>query len=422
MRTSVGAAGVSRLPLLILLLGSITAIGPMSIDLYLPAFPELTRSLHTSESMVQLTLTACLVGLAIGQALIGPLSDAIGRRKPLLVGMAGYAVASVVCALAPSVEALALGRFLQGLAGAAGAVLAQALVRDLVDGPMVASILSRLLLVMGVAPVLAPTLGGQLLGLTGWRGLFWVLTAFGVIMTVVVALFVRETLPHERRRSGGVAGTLRTYRQLLGDRRYVGYAAISALGFLTIFGYVSGSPFAYQEVHGVSPQVFGLLFGLNSIGMVAASQWNARLVLRSPSFQILRRALPFTVAAGLVLLLTTATGWFGLVGLAAPLFVLMSSLGLVLPNAGALALNRHPESAGTAAAMVGMTQFVVGAVAGPVIGALGAATAVPMAGVIAGGALGMAVIVLILAPSERTTRGSVEAGQEAEREAAPLLH
>ncbi|SFG33310.1 MFS transporter, DHA1 family, bicyclomycin/chloramphenicol resistance protein [Actinopolymorpha cephalotaxi] len=406
MRTSAGNAGVPRMPLLVLLLGSITAIGPMSIDLYLPAFPELARSLHTTEPLVQLTLTACLVGLAVGQALIGPLSDAIGRRRPLLVGMAGYAVASVLCALAPTVEALAAGRFLQGLAGSAGAVLAQALVRDLVDGPMVASILSRLLLVMGVAPVIAPTLGGQLLGLTGWRGLFWLLAAFGLVMTGVVAVFVRETLTAERRRTGGVVGTLRTYRMLVRDRRYVGYAGMSAFGFLAIFGYVSGSPFAYQVVHGVSPQTYGLLFGMNSVGLVAASQWNARLVLRVPPFQILRRALWLSVTAAVALVFTATTGAFGLAGLAVPLFALMTSIGLVLPNAGALALNRHPESAGTAAAMVGMTQFMVGAAAGPFIGSLGSHTAVPMAGVIAAGVLGVLAIALVLAPSEPRTRGS----------------
>ncbi|WP_020573142.1 Bcr/CflA family multidrug efflux MFS transporter [Actinopolymorpha alba] len=418
MRTSAGSAGVSRLPLLVLLLGSITAIGPMSIDLYLPAFPELTRSLHTTEPMVQLTLTACLVGLAIGQAVVGPLSDAIGRRRPLLVGMAGYAVASVLCALAPSIEALTIGRFLQGFAGSAGAVLAQALVRDLVDGPMVARILSRLMLVMGVAPVLAPTLGGQLLRLTGWRGVFWVLAVFGVIMTGVVAAFVKETLPEERRRRGGVAATFRTYRRIVADRRYVGYAAVSALGFLAIFGYVSGSPFAYQEVHNVSPQAFGLLFGINSIGLVAASQLNARLVLRMPSFKILRRAVPVTVAGALALVFTTITGAFGLVGLSVPLFVVVASLGLVLPNSGALALNRHPESAGTAAALVGMTQFVVGAFAGPFIGSMGVGTAVPMAGVIGAGALGMLVIALVLTPGERRmARGTLpEQSQQPERE------
>jgi len=325
----------------------------------------------------------------------------------------GYAFASVLCALAPNIEMLTAGRFLQGFAGSAGAVLAQALVRDLVEGPMVASVLSRLILVIGVAPVLAPTLGGQILGLTGWRGLFWVLAGFGVIMTGVVAVFVRETLPQERRQRGGVVSTLRGYRRVVRDRRYVGYAAVSAFGFLAVFGYVSGSPFAFQEVHGVSPQTFGLLFGLNGVGLVAASQLNARLVLRIPSFVILRRALPVTVTGALALAITTSTGAFGIVGLAVPLFVVMTSLGLVLPNSGALALNQHPESAGTAAALVGLTQFVVGAFAGPFIGAVGAGTAVPMAGVIAGGALGMSVIVALLVRGDRSdARAAVRQPQE----------
>jgi MFS transporter, DHA1 family, multidrug resistance protein len=426
VRTPVGVAGSTlpdrpaRLPLFVLLLGSITAIGPLSIDLYLPAFPELTRSLHTSEAMVQLTLTACLVGLAIGQAFIGPLSDTVGRKRPLVAGMIGYTAASAVCALAPTIEILLAGRFLQGFAGSAGAVLAQALVRDLVDGPMVARILSRLILVIGVAPVLAPTFGGQLLGLTGWRGLFWALAGFGVIMTGIVVVFVRETLPTELRQRGGVRGTLRGYRRVMSDRRYLGYGAISAFGFLAVFGYVSGSSFAYQEVYGVSPQTFGLLFGVNGVGLVCASQLNARLVLKVPSFVILRTVLPITGAGALAMLFTTVTGAFGILGLAAPLFVVMTSLGLILPNSGALALNRHPRSAGTAAALVGMTQFVVGGLAGPIIGLAGAGSAIPMAAVIVTGVVGMGVIATLLAPGEpkggaryRRSRTPVEAAEPA---------
>jgi MFS transporter, DHA1 family, multidrug resistance protein len=411
VRTTAGPAGSTlrekpaRMPLLVLLVGSITAIGPLSIDLYLPAFPELTRALHTTEAMVQLTLTACLVGLASGQAFLGPLSDAVGRRRPLIAGMIGFTAASVLCALAPTIEVLLAGRFLQGFAGSAGMVLAQALVRDLVEGPMIARVLSRLMLVIGVAPVLAPTFGGQILGLTGWRGLFWALAGFGVIMTFVVVTFVRETLPTERRQRGGLLGSLRGYRRVSSDRRYLGYGAISACGFLAIFGYVSGSSFAYQDVYGVSPQTFGLLFGLNGVGLVCASQLNARLVLRVPSFVILRTVLPITAAGALAMLFTTATGAFGIVGLAAPLLVVMTSLGLILPNSGALALGRHPESAGTAAALVGMTQFVVGGIAGPVIGLAGTGSAVPMAVVMMTGVAGMCLIATLLARGEPRRRG-----------------
>jgi len=395
--------GPSRVPVLVLLLGSITAIGPLAIDLYLPAFPELARALHTSEAMVQLTLTATLVGLAVGQVVIGPLSDSVGRRRPLIAGIATFALASVLCALAPTIELLIAGRFVQGVGGAAGTVLAQALVRDLVEGPMVARILSRLILVIGAAPILAPSLGGQLLGLAGWRGLFWALAGFGVVMTGVVATFVRETLPGERRQRLGLRTTAQRYRRVVADRRYLGYGAISVCGFLTVFGYVSGSSFAYQEVHGVSPQAFGLLFGLNGVGLVCASQLNARLVLRVPPFTILRRALPLAGVGALALLLTTTTGAFGVVGLAVPLFLIVTSLGLILPNSGALALNRHPKSAGTAAALVGMSQFVVGGLAGPIIGVAGTDSAVPMAVVMASGILGVVVVSSLLAPGERST-------------------
>ncbi|MBM7787069.1 multidrug effflux MFS transporter [Tenggerimyces flavus] len=420
MRTPAGASGVPQLSGLVLLLGSIIAIGPMSIDLYLPAFPGLITSLETTEPMVQLTLTACLVGLASGQAVIGPLSDAIGRRRPLLAGMALYALASVACALAPTVEILTAGRFIQGVAAAAGTVISQALVRDLVEGPYVARVLSRLLLVMGLAPILAPTLGGQLLLVTGWRGLFWLLAGFGVLMTVVVAVFVKETLPVERRHQGGVADALRSYRSLLRDRRYVGYAALSMLGFVAIFAYVSGSPFAYQEVHQLSPQLFGLMFGINSVGLVAASQLNARLVLTVSPFRILLHAVPFMALAAVALLITTATGWFGLAGLTVPLFVLISSVGLVLPNAGALALNRHPESAGAAAALVGTIQFVVGAFAGPLIGVMANGTAVPMAVVIAIGAFGAVAVAGLLVLGDRRRGPSVPAARHESADQNPL--
>lgn len=403
-----------------ILLGSIIAIGPMSIDLYLPAFPELTRSFDVSESMVQLTLTGFLVGLAIGQLIVGPLSDAVGRRRPLLVGMIAYAVASVLCALAPTIELLAAGRFLQGLVGSTGSVLALALVRDLVDGPMVARVISRLILVIGIAPVLAPTLGGILLPVTGWRGIFVTLAIFGAIMAVVVAVFVKETLPAERRNREGITGSLRSYRTVITDKWYVAYASISVLGFVMIFGYVSGAPFAYQEVYGVSPQVFGFLFGGTAIGMVVASQVNARLVLRIPPLRVLARTVPVTAIAGLVLVLTQTTGAFGIVGLAVPMAVVVGSFGLILPNAGALALNRHPESAGTAASLVGTGQFAIGGFVGPLIGAAGGGTSpVPMAVLIAAAALGLTVLATLLARRDTEAMSTVRLDTDDE---ASLVH
>lgn len=400
-----------------ILLGSIIAIGPMSIDLYLPSFPELTRSFGVSESTIQLTLTAFLAGLAVGQLVVGPLSDTVGRRPPLLVGMIGYSIASVLCAVAPTIEVLIAGRFLQGLVGSTGMVLALALVRDLVDGPMMARVISRLILVIGVAPVLAPTLGGQLLPITGWRGLFAVLAAFGVIMAVVVAVFVKETLPADRRNREGIAGTVRSYRSVITDRRYLAYAMISVLGFLMIFAYVSGSPFVYQEIYGVSPQVFGVLFGSTALSMVIISQLNARLVMRTPPLQVLARAVPVTVTAALVLLLTASTGAFGVIGIAVPLIVMFGSFGLILPNAGALALNRHPKSAGTAASLVGTSQFAIGGVAGPAIAAAGGGESpVPMAVVIVVAALGVTTLALVSARRDRTAMATVPT------EEASLVH
>lgn len=389
-----------------MLLGSIIAVGPMSIDLYLPAFPQLTELLDTSARSVQLSLTAFLIGMAAGQVVIGPLSDAIGRRRPLVIGMIAYTLSSLLCMIAPSIEVLVGARLLQGLAGSVGTVMALALVRDMFDGPHLARMMSRLILVMGAAPVFAPMLGGWLLNIAGWRGLFGVLTGFGLVMTVVVAVFVSETVDTSDRRHPGVAQTLRSYRRVLADRRYLGYAAIQVSGFVLIFGYVSGSSFAYQEVHHVSEQVYGMLFGVNAVGQVVASQVNAWLVLRRDAGSILRRTLPVTVIGSAALVLTTTTGLGGLVGLAVPMFVIMCTVGLILPNAGALALNRHPHNAGTAAAFVGMAQFAIGSMVGPVVSSFGTGSAAPMAIVIAFGVTCMVVLTLVVGVAARRTGAS----------------
>ena len=386
---------------MVILLGSIIAVGPMSIDLYLPAFPQLTELLQTGARSVQLSLTAFLIGMAVGQIVIGPLSDAVGRRKPLVIGMIAYTLASLLCMISPTIEVLIASRLLQGLSGSVGAVMALALVRDMFDGPQLARMMSRLILVMGAAPVFAPMLGGWLLNLTGWRGLFGVLAGFGLVMTVVVAVFVSETLHTADRQHPGVRQTARSYRQVLADRRYLGYAAIQVSGFVLIFGYVSGSSFAYQEVHQVSEQVYGMLFGLNAVGQVIASQVNAWLVLRRDAASILRRTLPVTVLGAAALVLTTTTGFGGLSGLAVPMFVIMTTVGLILPNAGALALNRHPHNAGTAAAFVGMAQFAIGSLVGPVVSSFGTGSAAPMAIVIAVGVTSMVLLSVVVGASDR---------------------
>ncbi|MFE1908193.1 multidrug effflux MFS transporter [Streptomyces gardneri] len=368
--------------LVTLVLGGLTALPPLSMDMYLPALPEVTGALHAPAATVQLTLTACLAGMALGQLVVGPMSDKWGRRRPLLAGMVVYVLATAVCALAPTAELLIGFRLLQGLAGAAGIVIARAVVRDLYDGVEMARFFSTLMLISGVAPIVAPLIGGQILRITDWRGVFYVLTVIGVLLTLVVWRFLGETLPPERRHEGGVGDALRTMRGLLADRVFAGYMLTGGLAFAALFAYISASPYVVQEIYGASPQTFSLLFGVNSIGLVVVGQINGKLLVGRVSLdKALGWGIGTILLASLALVLMT-TGVFGEVGLvpvAAGLFVLMSAMGLALPNTNAQALMRTPHAAGSASALLGTSSFLIGAVASPLVGIAGEHTAVPMA-------------------------------------------
>jgi DHA1 family bicyclomycin/chloramphenicol resistance-like MFS transporter len=361
---------------LLILLGLMTGVGPFSIDMYLPALPSIADEFHASASIVQLTLTACLVGLGLGQLLVGPLSDRWGRRRPALVGLGLYAAISLGCALSPSAEVLSVARLVQGVAGGATIVIARAVVRDLHSGAAAAAYFSRLVLVFGLAPVVAPSIGGFVLRLTDWRGVFVVLAVIGALVFAGTLVALPETLPVARRHPGGLRETLVGMRTILDDRGYVGY--VLALGFAgaALFGYISGSSFVLQRVYGASPQLYGLLFGLNAVGFILAGQLNRRLVYRAPARRLLAAGLVVLVTAAVALAI--ATRWHSLVGAAVPMFVFMSALGIVMPNATALALDLHPERAGAASAMLGAAQGLLGALAAPLVGLAGANTATPM--------------------------------------------
>lgn len=390
---------------LVLVLGALIAIGPLTIDMYLPALPAITAGLQTTETAVQLTLTGTLVGLALGQLLIGPLSDVVGRRLPLLAGLAAHIVASVLCVFAPTIVVLGALRVLQGLGVAAATVVATAVVRDLFSGASFARIFSRLMLVMGLAPILAPTLGSGLLRWTEWRGVFAALAVLGALLIVVAALRLPETLPVTRRRHGGVAATMRDYRGLLNDRAFVGLVLVAGLAMASLFAYVSGSSFVLQQEYGLDEQQFGLAFGGGAVGLIGATQFNVRLLRRYTPQQILVSALIAGTGAGLLLVLFAATGFGGLVALLASLWLVLAAAGLALPNAPALAMSRHSEAAGTAAALLGAVQFGIGALSAPLVGLFGTG-AVPMAVVIAGGmAAALAVMVLVV---PRATLGEVD--------------
>ncbi|MET9893300.1 multidrug effflux MFS transporter [Streptomyces sp. NPDC006465] len=382
-RPSAGLGAPGRTGLLVtLILGGLTATPPLAMDMYLPALPEVTGSLHAPAATVQLTLTACLAGMALGQLVVGPMSDRWGRRRPLLAGLAVYVVATVLCALATDVGLLVAFRLAQGLAGAAGIVIARAVVRDLYDGVAMARFFSTLMLISGVAPVVAPLIGGQILRVTDWRGVFVVLTAVGIALTAVVWAKLPETLPPAERHGGGVGEALRAMRGLLADRVFAGYMLAGGFTFAALFAYISASPFVIQEIYGASPQTFSLLFGANSVGLVIAGQVNGKLLVGRVALEkVLAVGLSLVVLAATALLLMSS-GVLGTVGIApvsAALFVLMSAMGLALPNTQALALMRVRHAAGSASALLGTSSFLIGAIASPLVGIAGERTAVPMA-------------------------------------------
>lgn len=384
---------------LVLALGTLVALGPLTIDMYLPALPAIASWFDSTDAQVQLTLTGTLAGLAFGQLVIGPVSDAVGRRLPLLVGLALHVTASALCALAPNIVVLGALRVVQGLGIATTGVVTMAVVRDLFSGNAFAQLVSRLMLVMGAAPILAPTLGSAVLSGTDWRGVFLTLAGFGVLLIAVAATRLPETLPAERRRRGGARDTLRVYRSLLADRTFVGMTLVAGAAMGALFAYVSGSSFVFQQHYGLSEQQFGLAFGAGAVGLIATSQLNVVLLRRYDPHQILRTALAAGAVAGVALVAIAGTGLGGLPALLAVLWMVLAATGLCLPNAPAAALTRHGAAAGTAAALLGAVQFGVGAAIAPLVGLLGNGP-VAMAAAIAGGMLiAFAVLALVVGPA-----------------------
>jgi DHA1 family bicyclomycin/chloramphenicol resistance-like MFS transporter len=381
-----------------LVLGAFVAVGPLTIDMYLPALPTITTQLQTTQAAVQLTLTGTLVGLAVGQLVIGPLSDALGRRRPLLAGTALHVLASLLVLLAPNVAVLGALRVLQGVGTAAGAVIALAIVRDLYDGRAAATMLSRLFLVMGAAPVLAPTIGGEVLRFTSWRGVFALLAVYGVALLAMGSRALHETLPAPARSPLRLSSTARTYRGLLRDRSYVGLVLVAGLTMAALFTYVAGASFVYQDQFGLDQQQFGLLFGAGAVWLITATQVNPLVLRRFAPAQVLLAGSAVGLLAGVVLVALSATGTGGLAGVVVPLWVVLFASGLALPNAPALALSRHGEAAGAAAALLGAVQFGIGAVVSPLVGLLGNDARSMGLVVLAALLLGTTVLVLVVRP------------------------
>jgi DHA1 family bicyclomycin/chloramphenicol resistance-like MFS transporter len=337
---------------------------------------------------VQVSLAMYFVGIALGQAFYGPLSDRIGRKPALAFGLTVFVASSIGCALAWNVESLIGFRFLQALGGCAPLVVPRAVVRDYFDERESVRMLSMLILVMGLAPILGPLIGGQLLVNFGWRSVFWVLTAYGATWAVVVGLFLPESLAPEDRRRQPVRAILAIYGQLLRDRIYIAYVLTGGFMFAGLLTYITGSPFVFIEIFHVPPDRFGLFFGTNAIGIIAASQINRWLAARMDPRRVVGLILPIAMAAGFGMLFSAYTGLGGFAGILVPLFCFITCYGFIMPSATALAMAPYGAIAGSASALLGTLQFVLGATAGALVGALGNGTAVPFAAVIAGCGLG----------------------------------
>jgi DHA1 family bicyclomycin/chloramphenicol resistance-like MFS transporter len=368
---------------LAVVLGALTAMGPLAIDMYLPALPTIARELDTSAAAVQVSLAVYFIGIAVGQAFYGPLSDRWGRKPALYFGLSLFIVSSVGCALATSVRTLIALRFLQALGGCAPLVVPRAVVRDYFDQRGSVRMLSVLILVMGLAPILAPLIGGQLLVNLGWRSVFWVLAAYGALWLTIVTIALPESLPSVRRQSHRFAEVLAVYGRLLADRAYMGYVLSGGLIFSGLLAYIAGSPFVFIELFDVPPERYGLFFGMNAIGIITASQINRWLASRFDARHVVSVVLPVATTAGLVLIVDAYTGFGGFPGILVPLFVFIACHGFVAPNTTALAMAPHGRVAGSASALLGTVQFMLGATAGAMVGVFGDGTAVPFAAVIA---------------------------------------
>ena len=371
---------------LALALGSFAAIGPLSLDMYLPGLPILAEDLKSTTSMAQLSLTACLLGLALGQVYIGPLSDSRGRRKPLIIALVVYCISSMLCALAPSIELLLILRFIQGAGGAGGIVIARAIVRDLFSGTELTKFFSMLMLVNGAAPILAPVIGGQLLQFTSWRGVFVVICLLSVLMVAAAFFGIRESLPSERRSEGRFTETVETFGNLLKDRVFMGFAL--AQGFITaaMFAYISGSPFVLQNIFGLSAQKYSLVFALNGVGIIIATQVTGRLAGKVKEVKLLQIGLSLALLGG-ILLMTTILFDFGLISTMIAFFLSVSSVGMVNTTSFALAMKNQQKNAGSASALIGLLPFILGSLAAPLVGIGGEDSALSLGIVIIGSQL-----------------------------------
>ncbi|WP_235928990.1 multidrug effflux MFS transporter [Marisediminicola senii] len=382
----------------IIVLGALVALGPFTIDLYLPAFPVIESDLGVSQAAIQLTLTATTVGFALGQLIVGPLSDKVGRRLPLILATVLHIGASIGVAMAPDILWVGVFRVLQGVGAAAGAVVAMAMVRDLFGGQPLVRMLSRLALVTGLAPILAPVIGSQLLLVLDWRGVFYFLTAYGVLVFLAAVFFIVETLPKERRTEPGHSSAGARYKAIFSDRIFVGVALIGGMSFSGLFAYLSSSPFLFQDVYGLDAQQYGMLFAINSVGIVIGTQTAARLTRVIGPQWILAGSTAVMLVASISIVILDMAG-AGLFGILVPLWFFITAVGFGFPMVQVLALVNHGREAGTAASVLGALNFGLAGLISPIVGLFGITDAVPMGIVMAStSAVAVAALWLIVRP------------------------
>ncbi len=366
---------------LALLLGSLAILGPFTIDMYLPSFPTIVTDFNTSASLVQISLTTCLLGLGLGQLIIGPMSDVQGRRKPLITFLIMYLVASFICAIAPNIYLFIAARFLQGFAAAGGLVISRAIVRDVYSGKELTKFFALLMLVSNLGPIVAPIAGGSILYFTEWTGVFFALACIGFVLVLLVSFNLGESLPQEKRIPSDFMQVVKNFGTLFKDRQFLGYALTQGFIIAGIFAYVSGIPFVYQNIYGVSPQVFSLLFGLNGFALIIGSQVVGRLTDVISEKTFLKIGLILSNTSGAVLLLALLLK-SPLIAVAIPIFFLVCSIGIIATSSFALAMETQGHIAGSASALLGVLPFVLGSLTAPLVGIAGEHSAIPMGVVI----------------------------------------
>lgn len=371
------------LPPWLILMGALAALGPLAIDMYLPAFGAIATDLGVPQGLVERTLASYLLGLALAQLFYGPLADRFGRKPPLMLGLLLFTIASIACAQSQDIHHLLFWRVIQAFGGAAGMVIPRAVIRDHLDTQKAAQALSLLMLVMGVMPILAPLLGGQAVAWGSWRMIFFLMAGIGSALLLAATLWMRESLPAPQRSPLAVRAIARNFTHLLRHRGFMGYSLASGLGSAGMFAYIAASPQVFISIYGVDPRWFGLLFGLNATSLILASQISARLLERHTPMQLLRQAQRTLVLMTLCALVLTLLGWINLLTLMLCLMGFMASQGFVVPNATALGLAEQGPRLGTASALMGSLQMFCGALAGYGVSIWHATTPLPLASVLA---------------------------------------